>query len=73
MFNENYVQTPELLDDFTQWWQKVVPQIIDRIKHTNLKLLNEGLDSVSEGLELSRNINSLLKRLYLEFWVCDYD
>lgn len=55
VFNENYVQTPELLDDFTQWWQKVVPQIIDRIKHTNLKLLNEGLDSVSEGLELSRN------------------
>ena len=55
VFNENYVQTPELLVDFTQWWQNVVPQIIDQIKHTNLRLLNKGLDSVNEGLELSRN------------------
>ncbi|EMG48636.1 hypothetical protein SBY92_003959 [Candida maltosa Xu316] len=55
VFNKHYVQTPELLEDFTNWWSTVIPRIIDTIRHPNLKILENGLDSVNEGLELSRN------------------
>ncbi|RCK58898.1 hypothetical protein Cantr_07825 [Candida viswanathii] len=55
VFNQHYVQTPELIKDFEKWWQEVVPKVIDTIRHTKLRVLDNGLDSVNEALELSRN------------------
>ncbi|EMG48633.1 hypothetical protein SBY92_003936 [Candida maltosa Xu316] len=48
-------QTPELLADYTKWWNEHVPAIINKLKHTKLKLLNGGLSSADEALKLSRD------------------
>ncbi|CAX41359.1 zinc-binding dehydrogenase, putative [Candida dubliniensis CD36] len=49
------VQTPELVHDFNAWWGNVLPTIINKVKHANLKILDGGLASANEGLQLSRD------------------
>ncbi|KAG7663470.1 uncharacterized protein J8A68_003017 [[Candida] subhashii] len=49
-----YIQTPELLNKYTEFWQGVLPLYIDQIYHSNLLILPRGLESVNRGLELSR-------------------
>lgn len=49
-----YVQTPELLNDYNNWWENVMPTIINKIKHANLKILPNGLESANEGLQMSK-------------------
>lgn len=49
-----YVQSTELLNDYNKWWENVMPTIIDKIKHANLKILPNGLESANEGLQMSR-------------------
>lgn len=52
---QKLVQTPELVNDFNAWWENVLPTIINKVKHANLKILDEGLASANEGLQLSRD------------------
>lgn len=53
--NKEYSQTPELFNDYYKWWQEIMPTIINKIKHANLKILDNGLESVNEALQLSKD------------------
>ncbi|CAX44204.1 zinc-binding dehydrogenase, putative [Candida dubliniensis CD36] len=53
--DKKYYQTPELFNDYYKWWQEIMPTIINKIKHANLKILDKGLESVNEALQLSKD------------------
>ena len=46
---------PKLVQEFHKFWYDVFPQYITNIKHPNLLVLKEGLESVNEALEILRD------------------
>ncbi|KAK6199177.1 zinc-binding oxidoreductase [Scheffersomyces amazonensis] len=46
--------TPELLKDYKEFWTNVLPKYIGELKSSNLKVLEAGLESSNEALELLR-------------------
>lgn len=46
--------SPELVKDYNNFWFNHLPPYISKIKHSNLKVLKGGLDSVNDALELLR-------------------
>lgn len=44
-----------LVEDYSRFWYDVLPPYISQIKHIRLKVLEKGLESTNEGLELSRD------------------
>lgn len=47
--------TPELLKDYSHFWEQVLPHYIQQIRTTHLHVLPEGLESAEEALELSKS------------------
>ena len=50
-----FYSNPKLVQDFHEFWYDVFPQYITKIKHPNLIVLKEGLESVNEALEILRD------------------
>lgn len=50
----DYKVTPELLENHRDFWYNLLPPVISKLKTANLRVLDSGLDSVNEGLEMSR-------------------
>ncbi|KAI5967701.1 hypothetical protein CANMA_002881 [Candida margitis] len=44
----------DMLKYYEPWWFDILPKNIGSIKHTNLKVLSNGLNSVDEGFKLSK-------------------
>ncbi|RLV91176.1 Uncharacterized protein JA1_004082 [Spathaspora sp. JA1] len=44
----------EMVEKYDEFWTKYLPKYIHEIKHSNLVILKPGLESVNEGLELSK-------------------
>ena len=65
-----YVQSTELLNDYNKWWENVMPTIINKIKHANLKILPNGLESANEGLQMSRESKVSGEKIVLKFKNC---
>ena len=40
-----------------------MPTIINKIKHANLKILDNGLESVNEALQLSKDSKSICRKI----------
>lgn len=53
-FGEMLHQPEDLLKDYVPWWTEVLPKYIDKVKHANLKVLPDGLQSAGEALKLSK-------------------
>lgn len=47
--------TEELGDDFDYFWQKQLPEVLPELKHHNLWVLEPGLTTTNEALELLRD------------------
>lgn len=46
--------SPELVEEYNDFWFNVIPEYIPKIRHSNLKVLKSGLASTNEALELLR-------------------
>ena len=57
----------ELFNDYYKWWQEIMPTIINKIKHANLKILDNGLESVNEALQLSKDSKVSAEKLSSPF------
>ncbi|RCK62893.1 hypothetical protein Cantr_09087 [Candida viswanathii] len=55
LFGTTLYQTPELLEEYNEWWNNVVPTIINKLKHTKLRIVPGGLSAADEALKLSRD------------------
>ena len=45
---------PELVKEFNDFWFNVIPQYVTKLRHANLKVLEPGLKTTNEALELLR-------------------
>ncbi|RLV92480.1 Uncharacterized protein JA1_003155 [Spathaspora sp. JA1] len=54
LLGKHFKQNQEMVIKYDEFWTKYLPKYINQIKHSNLLILESGLESVSEGLELSR-------------------
>jgi len=46
--------SPELVKDYNDFWFNIIPQYIPSLKNSNLKVLESGLETANEALELLR-------------------
>ncbi|CAH2351804.1 uncharacterized protein CLIB1423_04S06348 [[Candida] railenensis] len=44
----------DLVEDYNQYWFKILPSYLPKLKHSGLKVLKPGLESAAEGLVLSQ-------------------
>lgn len=62
-----YTASPEMVKDFKEFWNNILPGFLPHLKHADLKVLGPGLESVNEALDLLRENKVSGEKLVFRF------